>query len=602
MATSFPGLDVYEIDEPRQPGRAVVTRPNFTIPPPRPPGPSTALVDPKRPNFTMPGPQAAPTPQPGMGRRIADGLRSMTPYSAGEAAGKVVKGALPALRETAGIGLVGAGTVGALNLGRQYELDNRPKFEPGPTAPGQIPGAAPGMVAPKAEAGRFFDQTETLRNVGNAINALPGGSGVVRGVQSGLRGLGLARGADEALGAAQTGGALVRGMIAGDTTLPGTAPEPTTATAAAAEPAPYSNEGRTADLRTAPDLTGKIIRDGNSYSGKDIKAGADIVDPRGNLVKSGAGDGAGFGVSSLDTSAGYRADLAELARNASLRQAPQGPTMTGFGGTRMEDDLRAKTDAGSGMPAGLSARQQANFRQQQAELAQRGRTADAQLGLAAQGQNQGLRIAEMNNETQRRNADQSAAVSLSGQQVQREGQQSSARSARAQLQYEMAVKERDFATGRADKDFEQKQAREKNIQSNIEARFTTRDDKGNAVVDKAAAAQYRQGIDRAVARLGAKGLQELGPQAEEQLFAASDLLRTMKANSGILPWKPDALKTIDPLDLTGLKINENGDRVITREGKAMGQVIPRRFFETEEGNRFFPGTKTNRYDILSAQQ
>ena len=126
-----------------------------------------------------------------------------------------------------------------------------------------------------------------------------------------------------------------------------------------------------------------------------------------------------------------------------------------------------------------------------------------------------------------------------------------------------------------------------------------RQGKSGPEVDANAARRYREGMDRAVGRLGVDGIQDLGPQAIEQLYAASDLLKTIQDNAGILPWKPDTLKTIDPLDLTGLKVMPNGDRVITRPGAARGQVIPGRFFETEEGARFFGGTPTNRYDMLA---
>ena len=54
-----------------------------------------------------------------------------------------------------------------------------------------------------------------------------------------------------------------------------------------------------------------------------------------------------------------------------------------------------------------------------------------------------------------------------------------------------------------------------------------------------------------------------------------------------------------PLDLTNLRVLPNGDRQITRaDSKAAGQTIPGRFFDTQEGVRFFGGTPTNQYDIL----
>ena len=142
---------------------------------------------------------------------------------------------------------------------------------------------------------------------------------------------------------------------------------------------------------------------------------------------------------------------------------------------------------------------------------------------------------------------------------------------------------------------EQRSAREGALQRNIEAANVGPDGKP----DMAAAAEYRRGIDRSVARMGADGVHQLSPLDEQRLLAGSDLLKVMRANANWLPWNPDKLKTIDPLDLTNLRVLPNGDRQITRPGKAAGQIIDRRFFQTEEGARFFGGTPTNKYDILS---
>jgi hypothetical protein len=117
-----------------------------------------------------------------------------------------------------------------------------------------------------------------------------------------------------------------------------------------------------------PDLTGKIVRDGNSYSGKDVKFGAEIVNPR----------NPGVGVSSLDTSEGYRQNLLELQRNAANAQAPGGVNGIGrSGGGNVFDDLRAKNPT---VPATRAERMA------QAELANRAQIAEAQTGATLRGQ------------------------------------------------------------------------------------------------------------------------------------------------------------------------------------------------------------------------
>lgn len=208
-------------------------------------------------------------------------------------------------------------------------------------------------------------------------------------------------------------------------------------------------------------------------------------------------------------------------------------------------------------------------------------------------------------DTQRAIAERGNDVSIRGQDITREGHFLSNKVAREQAIRETYFKERDFQTGRSDhaqlrgdKDFEQKGARETQLQRNIEAANTIMVD-GKPQVDGAAASAYRSGIDRSIARMGAAGAHQLSPLDEQRLMAGSDLLKTMQANAGVLPWNPDKLKTMDPVDLTNLRVLPNGDRQITRaDSKAVGQIIPKRFFDTQEGVRFFGGTPTNKYDIL----
>lgn len=297
---------------------------------------------------------------------------------------------------------------------------------------------------------------------------------------------------------------------------------------------------------------------------------------------------------------GFRQDRLTLARNAAERAAvvPESGS-GGFGSTPAKAVAPTVEDL---MRTGLSARQAQNAVQQAAELEQRREASQAQIASANQGQNQSLRIAEMNNATSRRGQDLGADVSLRGQDVTDTGNRLSYDAQTKRLRYEAGKAERDFQTGRADKGFEQRGQRETQLQKKIEDLTMTVDKDGKPVVDAGAAREYRTGLERSAARVG-KSLADLDQADEQKLFAASDMLRTMRANSGILPWKPDQLKTVDPIDLTGMRVLPNGDRQITRkDSKAFGQTIPARFFQTEEGVRFFGGTKTNRFDILSEGQ
>ena len=283
------------------------------------------------------------------------------------------------------------------------------------------------------------------------------------------------------------------------------------------------------------------------------------------------------------------------------------PGMSGIGGGTLVSSLRDQhfsTPSASILTPGRGNMKPRDVRHAQslatereiAGMRERGEMGRAQMNSATQQAIAGRQI-----DMGLRSQDQQFALGREGHAVQREGHILTNDNNRRRLTYDMGKDQRDTAYARSDKDFEQRAARETQLQKNIEAAHTVMTDKGPQV-DVQGAAEYRRGIDRSMARMGIKGVHEIGPQAEQQLFAASDLLKTMRQNAGMLPWNPDKLKTIDPYDLTALKVMPNGDRVVTRPGQAQGQVIPGRFFRTEEGARLFGGTPTNKYDMLSGAQ
>lgn len=612
---------------PQGPTTAVTpsTRPNWTTPPPgtsAPPG--TAVAVSNRPNFTMPGAEVlgngpaatrnnvgavdaaikAPTaPKPTLGARAEPFLHGLVP------------------------GVAGFLTAGAVNDGRQKEaeaeaasLGARSSAQPYFAKPGEIPKAVDGTVpqaGPAPVAGSFLNQSELGRNFGNAVMALPGGGAGLKATQTALAALPIAaRGVRAAQAAVPATIAAAQGFVGGDANFPG---KPSTPAADAPMPqAEYGNE----HLRGAKpefDSTGKMIKtvgkDGRvTYSGGNI-TGEDmnIYSPDGTLVNGGdPRNPKGMGVSVVG-SEGHRQNLLELQRNAAERAAAPAPAgaagIGGAGSTTFSQDLRAKTDAGR-MPAGLSARQTANFQQQQAQTQQQGEIAQMQNATAQAGQAQGMRVAEMNNATHREGLN----VQREGHALTHETNMLQRKIAMGQQQYqrqkdavELGMKEREFQTGRSDKDFEQKGTREKALQTKIEQRFTSNHPlTGNPQVDANQVRVFRENMDRAVARLGADGVHKLSPKDEEKLFAATDLLQKVQANaSNINPLKPDLLKTIDAVDLTNLQQDpKTGDFVINSDNpKVHGQVIPKRFLQTEEAHSFtfggMRGTPTNRFDMLT---
>ena len=330
---------------------------------------------------------------------------------AGRVAKDVSTAALP--------GMAGYGAATAINSLRQKELDSAPAFVAPETQPGQIPGAAPGQVAPRAEAGSFLNQSELGRNLGNAIMALPGGSGAVGAIQSGLRIAPVvgraAQAASVASKAAPIVPAVAQGFAGGDIANPGKSALPPTAPPTPPV-APFS-DARQGPVVPTPKFVqkdGTILRDGNSYSGKNVQVDADIVNKDGSLRTPGGG------FLSTGSSEGFRQDQLELQRNAAERAAMPTGGATDMGGrTTMMDDLVAKSKAGgpdlSKLPAGRRARLEVGLRQAQDANAN-ARTiagmnnATAQAGLANSAQ-----IAAMHDATQRRSNDQNNATSLRGQ-------------------------------------------------------------------------------------------------------------------------------------------------------------------------------------------
>ena len=225
---------------------------------------------------------------------------------------------------------------------------------------------------------------------------------------------------------------------------PMTAP---TATPASAEPnvAGYSNEGRgkgptgrPATAASLADPNGAIYRDGNSFSGKDVKFGAGVYNPDGSVRPSGGltrnqditnpdgsvtkstlrGEGT---VTSMDTTEGHRQNLLELQRNAAERaNAPPMGGATDMGGrTTMLDDLVAKSKAGGPSLRGVPNIKRAQMEQaqslQQEANANALRVSGVQAETARAGMANTAQIAAMHDATQRRSNDQNTATSLRGQ-------------------------------------------------------------------------------------------------------------------------------------------------------------------------------------------
>ncbi len=231
--------------------------------------------------------------------------------------------------------------------------------------------------------------------------------------------------------------------------LPGTSPAQRPTTAPTPTTVPGRGEGQAKDDAAFASAVkaNQIMRDGNSYSGgPNITAGADIVNPNGTLRNGGLNSDRGFGVTSLDTSEGHRQNLLELQRNAADRAVTDAQPvggMTGIGGGTLSSSLgeshsRQSTAMSTSNVGQRSQRQQDALDMQKAQLGQARDLAGAQLAVTQAGQNQGLRIAEMNNATQRENNAATTRTALRGHELDYEGRMAPVRL--AQQQREIAQK------------------------------------------------------------------------------------------------------------------------------------------------------------------
>ncbi len=374
-------------------------RPNWTIPPSSSEslraGSNLPATRPYQPNFTMPG----STPGTGArqpfdveapGKAVPNAPAITDAKMVGPSAGRRVLGAAGSTLRQAGPAMLMAGTAAYTNQARQRELDNAPVMPaPGEAAPGQIP-VDTRYAAPPANAGSLLSQDEAGRNFGNALMATPMGTGLSAGLRGAANLFQIAKPAATFVKAATGFAPAVRGYAAGDAANPGASSKAPVLGPAPSIRQPFSDVRNGTYGGGTPDLTGKIVRDGNSYSGKDVKFGAEIVNPR----------NPGVGVSSLDTSEGHRQNLLELQRNAANAQAPGGAVGIGpRGGGNVFDDLRAKNPT---VPATRAERMA------QAELANRAQIAEAQTGATLRGQ-------DITAGTSRANTRDTVGASLRGQ-------------------------------------------------------------------------------------------------------------------------------------------------------------------------------------------
>lgn len=355
-------------------------------------------------------------PKPGMPGRTVDlkppapgGILKRTGRAIAGAPTNAVSGTMSLLRSPTVLGAGGTAVAAVPEALRTGEVLANPRATWNDVGTQAAEGAGRlGAAAAGAAGGMTLGAGlgSVVPGVGTAIGGLAGGAlGGLYGYWAGdkaIRGLRGAAGVDTRSPAVQLGAPVEPTRVqqlAGEkpTIASGPAPARPDTPMTTAEPA-YSNEGRNYPTATAaselraPNLDGKIVRDGNSYSGSNIKFGTDIVDPKGNLVNGGdPNKPKGFGVTSFDSSADYQADLRALGRlraeraerEAGFAANQPGGGLSGISARTLVDDVVAKGTASpleKAMRDDPSPRRRAQAAQLMATLSQRDR--EAQMGNA----------------------------------------------------------------------------------------------------------------------------------------------------------------------------------------------------------------------------
>lgn len=384
----------------------------------------------------------------------------------------------------------------------------------------------------------------------------------------------------------------------------------------------------------APDPAGNITKtvgkDGLvTYSGSNVKFGAGITDPKGAALDAASGmrsgARAGFGVSSLDTSEGYRQDLLELQRNAAERAAAPsgaGGGLSGFnaggdggvGSTSHRDAWNARmqqeSDLRELMRNGLSARQAAGVMSQRQQTQQQATAAQMQHAAAMAG-----------NATQRENNAATTRATMRGQDMQLMGHKMTNQIALANRQYEMFKDQRNyelevkkFGQTQADANRTAREAEDKAWTTNAEKRFVGADGKpdANKVAEftKAADATVPEfiklleqtGSPQALAKakeLSARGKAALGPEDHNMLHKLMEMREISRAGQGVAPGKGGHIETDNLLAYRpkGKDTGLFGNPITVTQG---GSRIPTNKLEYgPDDNAWLPTFQPRRTDLTS---
>ncbi len=422
----------------------------------------------------------------------------------------------------------------------------------------------------------------------------------------------------------------------------GDAPSASPTQAAASIPTPTQTTPASAAAQGGDPNEGKIIKNGNSYSGTNIPAGAGMVDAsgapvaqRGGFVGNGGGSGSAPRSGDAATTANdnmIRAanlrDGVDVNRGTSMDTGSKvfiGADTGGFGlldknylrgrSLRMDTtDTKSNMEGAAGYRARIAGAAGA-LQEHEKELSEAPRVAaerQSKEGIARTNNEAAAKVHQMQNQTALRGQD----MAFAGQRLTAEQQ---ARQNALQLRTEdrkYLHEQRQYEAERGDKTFTQRQAADKALNDKILQMHTANGEDGKPMVDQNAANATLAGVDTMIARqiddlkksgtpadlaraknLADNGAHALSPDALEKAVRAVKLMNKVNSNSSKFnPLKPDPLVSSDPRDYFDMARHNSGDFVTKT-----GQRIPARFLDTQD-NAYWFGTPTNEFDLLKGKR
>lgn len=402
---------------------------------------------------------------------------------------------------------------------------------------------------------------------------------------------------------------------------PNTVPAPAQVQPAVNPEYGIGNEGRRQPM-PAPEAIRQPMPTGNApgtfrYGGNGTVATGPVTEAQG-----GGGLRGGGTVSSLDTIGvdGYMRQIANMraltnpevaaaaaANQATLAQAERTVSPFAADTARRTQKMETESRIRDLMRSGVSPRQALPFASQEAALAEQRRSADQSAGVQIAGINsnanvamrnqditeqgiaQGMRTAQMRDETDRRGQDLVFDASRATNQI------AGMRAGREQANWQAT-----FNAGRSDAAFAQQQQATKAFTDQVASWIPTVNENGKQVPDQRTAARYVVAAQSVVGRMGMK-MTDLDDKDKSRLIAGLQLadIASGTATNGITPWGTKGIASNEPI-MSLQKVDGGNYRTNRRGVNGELEIIPARYVEKEGslfGMQYF-GKPSNRFAEL----